>query len=231
MKIRISRKVLLAMNIFTSRDDSRFVLNGVCLEVLGKNCFVVASDGRRIAAMKHGEVIEQPEKKTRVIIRIEPAMLKAMPKSENNYNDDVVVTILEKTAQFSVLGKSGVKFESELIEGSFPTWRQVIPKGKLSSPIDPSFNWRLLEGFVKAAEIISGKSDNAIVVRQKDELSPMLIMFPSSQLFVGALMPIRIDSRDEAPDWTQEDEAPANPPEAAKTPALPPATTTAPAAA
>lgn len=220
MKIKISRKVLLAMNTFTSRNESRYVINGVCLEVQKQNCFVIATDGRRIAAIKSGEVLEQPEKKTSVVIRIEPAMLKAMPK-DSKFGDDVVLTLQDKSVQFSSPGKSAVKFESELIEGSFPAWRQVIPKGKIALPINPSFNWRLLEGFVKASDIIRGSgSDHAIIVRQQDELSPMLILIPSIPDFVGALMPMRVNGNEAAPSWTEEEVAVPATPEPAKTPAI-----------
>lgn len=211
MKIKINRNVLLAMHTLTSRDESRHVINGVSIEV-GKrgDCFIIATDGRRLAAIKCGEVIEAPEHKTSVIMKINPAMLRALPKSDV-ISGDVVITFSEKSAAIQPFGKNrNVKFESELIEGSFPKWRQVIPKGNIALPIKPTFNWKLLEGFSKAADMISGKRDTGITVRQADESACMLILLQSIPEFVGALMPMRGDCvKESAPDWaTEEEESP-----------------------
>lgn len=211
MKIKINRKTLLAMNMFTSKDPSRFVLHGIGIEVnKAGNCFVIGTDGRRLAAMNYGEVIERAENETlSAIVRVDVAMLKALPKSQI-IADDVVMTFKDNTVTFEPFGKgkTTTRFESELIEGNYPRWRQVVPKGKQSSPLDPCFNWRLLEGFTKAAEMLVGSRDASIKLRQADALAPIIILIPSLPQFVGVLMPMRSDIADnQAPDWATEAEA------------------------
>lgn len=210
MQIKINRNVILALNLIASRDESRYVLNGVCFEVTPATktkpakCNVIATDGRRLMAAQAGEVIIPPDKKTSAILRVNVPMIKALPKSEV-ISGDVVITFGEKSATIQAYGVKGVSCECELIEGDFPKWRQVVPTGEMASPIDPCFNWRYLEGFIKAAEMISGKNGNGVRLRQADPLNAMLVLFPDIPYMVGVLMPMNGNNRNSAPDWATEE--------------------------
>ena len=200
-KIKISRTVLLAINTFRSTDECRIILAGVCLEVTKDGaCRLIATDGRRLGAIQDGEVLEAPEKSGNVVFRVNEALLKALPKSRP-VASDVVISIDGPRIEFSCYGTSDkTKFEVEAIEGNFPKWRQVIPSGEVPLPIDPCFNWRLLEGFTKAAAILQGNKFAGIQVRQKQD-GEMLILISEVPEFVGVLMPMRIQDAKQCPNW------------------------------
>jgi hypothetical protein len=229
MQIKINRTVLIALSLIAARDETRHVLQGVCIQVTPPTktkpakCYVVATDGRRLCAAEAGTVVVPPEKKCDAIIRVKVPMLKALPKSKDQ-SQDILITFTEKTATFAPNRiDSGVSdsFTSELIQGNYPKWRQVIPKGEQPAPIDPLFNWRLLEGFIKVAEMLQPKNSGGVRLRQADPLAPILILIPNVPWMVGVLMPLRDKgTRTCAPDWAieqperqlkTEPEAPATP--------------------
>lgn len=201
-KIKISRKTLLAINTFRSTDECRYTLNGICLEVTkAGRCRVLATDGRRFGGIEDGEVLEAPEKSGQVVFKLNEPLLKALPKSDT-VADDVVISVDGLKIEFSAFGSNDkTKFEVEAMEGTFPKWRQVIPKGEQPLPVDPCFNWRLLGGFTKAADILQSDRTAAIQIRQKEN-EAMLVLIPSKPNFVGVLMPMRIQDANKAPEWT-----------------------------
>ena len=212
MKIKINRNTLIAMQMLAGTDASRYVLNGINIEVTKTRCILTATDGRRLGSICEGEVIEPPEKPTSFIVAIDSAILKALPKSSTKacHPGDIILSMNGdgKTVSFAPLGKGEKKFSCECIEGNYPKWRQVVPKGNLATPVDPCFNWRLLEGFTKAADMLVGRRDTGIQMRQSDNKSPMLVFIKSRPEFVGVLMPMHMPENSScAPDWaTKEDD-------------------------
>jgi len=123
--ITINQKALKEIFTLTdfaiSRDDTRFVLNGILFGVKGENIIVVATDGRRLAAMK-----KKLDKKTiverEVIIPTKTVQeVKRMLQDEG----DVQIKFSDNQVSFS-FGNSFIL--SRLIEGEYPNYKNVIPK-------------------------------------------------------------------------------------------------------
>lgn len=222
MQIKINRNVLIALSLIASRDESRYILQGVCVQVTPATetkpakCYVVVTDGKRLCAAEAGTVIVPPEKQCDAIIPVNVPMLKALPKSKDN-SQDVLIAFTERTATFRP-NRSGNSvsdsFTSELIQGNYPKWRQVIPKGEQPTPLDPVFDWRLLKGFIKVAAMLQPKSTGSVRLRQADPLAPILVLIPNVPWMVGVLMPMRNDASACAPDWAIEQPEPQPEPEA-----------------
>ena len=205
-KIKISHTVLLAINTFRSTDDVRPAIAGICIEVTksGK-CRAIATDGKRLGAIESGEALEAPEKLESVTFILNEPLLKALPKSKG-IGDDVIINVDGARIEFSAYGTSDkTKFEVEASEHKFPNWRQVVPTGDQPLPVDPCFNWRLLDGFTKAASILQRDRSAGIQIRQKND-GAMLVLIPTVPSFVGVLMPIKFYEVSKAPDWISTEE-------------------------
>ena len=123
--IRISQNILknmLGLTSFSvSHEESRYVLNGVLMEVADDIVRMVATDGRRLAKIE--KKISCPIKKEVSII----LPIKAIQEVGRNLKDegDVAITIGTNQVFFDI---DGVLIVSRVIEGEFPNYNQVIPK-------------------------------------------------------------------------------------------------------
>ncbi|MBL7085448.1 MAG: DNA polymerase III subunit beta [Candidatus Omnitrophica bacterium] len=115
-------KNMLSLTCFAaSRDETRYILNGVLLVAKGKGIRLVATDGRRLALIE--KEVELPgDLKREAIIPT-----KAIQELIRNLQDEGLVKI--------VFGENQISFQfdntvlvSRLIEGQFPNYEQVIPK-------------------------------------------------------------------------------------------------------
>jgi DNA polymerase-3 subunit beta len=104
-----------------SHEESRYVLNGVLLEIREEYIRMVATDGRRLAKIE--EKLSTPTKMEITVI----IPNKAMNELNRNLKD-------EGEASF-VLGTNQILFDidktliaTRIIEGEFPNYNQVIPK-------------------------------------------------------------------------------------------------------
>lgn len=104
-----------------SHEESRYVLNGVLMEVEGDLIRVVATDGRRLAKVE--KKLSAPLKKEfNVIIPI-----KAVQEIMRNLKDEGQVSFVVGTNQI-LFDVNGVLIATRIIEGEFPNYNQVIPK-------------------------------------------------------------------------------------------------------
>jgi len=115
-------KTMLNMTSFAiSRDETRYILNGVYITIKKNMIRLVATDGRRLALIEREvDLPKQVDKK--VIIP-----MKAVQELQRNLKDHGQVAVL--------FGNNQVMFDfgdlviiSRLIEGEFPNYEQVIPK-------------------------------------------------------------------------------------------------------
>ncbi len=116
-----SFKEMLNLTEFAiSRDDTRYVLNGILLSVKGDDIKLVATDGRRLAA-----VSKKLPKKT-LVERAAIIPVKAVQETRRMLGDDGDVRI--KFSDNQVLFAFPESFLlSRLIEGEYPNYSKVIP--------------------------------------------------------------------------------------------------------
>jgi len=115
-------KAMLDMTSFAvSRDESRYVLNGVLIVVKDNNMKIVATDGRRLALIER-ELAQAKGVNIKTIIPTKAVMEIAKLLSDEG---DVGITFEENQVMF----ESGeTRLITRVIEGDFPNYEQVIPK-------------------------------------------------------------------------------------------------------
>ena len=115
-------KNMLSITGFSvSRDETRYVLNGVLFIVRDKTIKLVATDGRRLAVVEK-DLPEKKEIDKQIIIPTKTIQELIRLLGEEG---DIKIVFDENQALFD-LGDTVII--SRLIEGEFPNYEQVIPK-------------------------------------------------------------------------------------------------------
>jgi len=122
--IRVGQGLLKNMLNLTSfavsHEESRYVLNGVLLEISEDTIRMVATDGRRLAKIE--KKIDTPVKKDIAVI----IPTKAIHEISRNLQEDGEVSIIAGANQV-LFDIDGVLIATRIIEGEFPNYNQVIP--------------------------------------------------------------------------------------------------------
>jgi DNA polymerase-3 subunit beta len=139
----VLKKALGAVSGAVSKDETRYVLNGVLLRFRGDELVVaVATDGRRLAVVervvkgalleKHWDVI-LPTSAVRLLLGAlsdgkEVGLLRTHQKDAANAGEEPKVFAISL-----VTGGCGLELWTKVIEGDYPNFYQVIPGG----PVEP----------------------------------------------------------------------------------------------
>lgn len=107
-----------------SHEESRYVLNGILLEISNNTVRMVATDGKRLA--KAERTLNLPVTKDVAVI----LPIKAVQEVNRNLKDegDVIMVSAVNQVLFDI---SGVLIATRIIEGDFPNYSQVIPKNSV----------------------------------------------------------------------------------------------------
>ena len=110
----------------TAVENSRYAINGVLLERKGRHLRLVATDGRRLAVAK-GDCIKAADGDSNLIVPTKALNILARLMGEPD--EPVRVTTTASQALFRVGDGPGAPVMStNLVEGSFPPFEDVIPK-------------------------------------------------------------------------------------------------------
>lgn len=164
MKATITRQELLTALLFASTDESRYVLNGVCLSARRNKPILVSTDGRRLCVIE--TTAEQPVESDgddrEIVLRGE--FIRAIAALSKAVGGKLFpwIEIQNKPGsqrvQVSIVG--GKCFleseEGALIDSDFPNWRQVVPSKR--APREPvseiGLNTEYVGDYAKAAKIL-----------------------------------------------------------------------------
>jgi len=107
-----------------SEDENRFILNGLFFDVKAENqsCNIVATDGRRLAAVKLPIKTENPD----FFFIVSAGDVKLWLKEKTVKKLDLVKVLFNKDNNRGRLLGTDLSFKA--IEGNFPNYHQVIPK-------------------------------------------------------------------------------------------------------
>lgn len=108
----------------TAKESTRYAINGVLWETKGKKLTLVATDGRRLARSRVSlkSVSDEQVAKTKIIMPAKTMGLLA--KLGGNEKDSVVMKLVDNQA---VLRCANVVISSNLVEGNFPKYEDIIP--------------------------------------------------------------------------------------------------------
>jgi DNA polymerase-3 subunit beta len=116
--VRAVRGVVFA----TDDDSSRFALGAVLNEVKGETVSFVATDGRRLSLVECEHDLAVDVSQTLVPARA----MTIISRLAGNAGDEAVQ--LEATSSEIVATICGTIVTARLVEGRFPSWRDVVPK-------------------------------------------------------------------------------------------------------
>lgn len=123
---------LVSRTIFaTARETSRYAINGVLMKRDGKKLEMVATDGRRLA-LARGAIAAGADKDAKAVSCIIPSKaLGMLQKLIAGHDEPVQIAITDSQILFSfgtAASPGRAVLVSNLVEGSFPPYEDVIPK-------------------------------------------------------------------------------------------------------
>ena len=191
LKFNIELKTLKAIDLFASRDGTRYVLNGVHINIDGVNCDIAATNGCVLGAVR---CIVPDQGKAEFIIPSR-AIAAVKPRKATG---TVTVTLMESEsgARMALLeGKDDMAIRARCIEGMFPKWRQVVPT-PVSAPhgIAPIYNACYMETLAKAAKLMSPKNTAPAMVMHYvgGDMGPLCVRLSGCEGFIAVVMPMAV---------------------------------------
>ncbi len=117
-------KEILRMTMFAvSHEESRYILNGILMEISGNTIKAIATDGRRLAKMER-ELASPAKDEISVILPI-----KAVSEIFRNLKEEGEIAFMTGTNQV-MFDIDGVLVVTRIIDGEFPNYNQVIPEAE-----------------------------------------------------------------------------------------------------
>ena len=146
------KEMIRLTNFAVSYEESRYVLNGILLEVTGDIVRMVATDGRRLAKMEK-KLVQASTKDFHIIVPI-----KAINEISRNLKDDGKVSLIQGGNQV-LFNIDGILIATRVIEGEFPNYKQVIPK---EIPQKVKIKTALLLAAIRRANLLSTPDFQAV---------------------------------------------------------------------
>lgn len=105
-----------------ANQDVRYYLNGLLLETQGQTVKAIATDGHRLA-LSHRNIDEALPEKQVIVPRKGVVEMSRLLDAEN---DDITIAIGDNAIRAMT---ASIVFTSKLVDGRFPDYRRVLPKG------------------------------------------------------------------------------------------------------
>jgi len=221
IKFRIYPRDLLAMRLLQSKDETRFVLNGVHFEIHpnGK-VLLIATNGRYLGILKPSVILEDPVE-SRIEFTVDYPLVKYLPKPKGATDFERILMWYDGPNQKVHFISEGECVTCEEVLGVFPKWRQVIPTSGFA-PFEVHVNSTYVSTFEKVAKMLDSDVPLVSLMGHKlgkcegvSPLAPYSVFLGElrEREFYGVIMPVRTDPI-QMPDWLQDDPpAPAPQPE------------------
>lgn len=204
---KIMTNELLAALVFASTDDTRYILNGVCIELRPNYCpLLIATDGRRLACIQSQCEQEEPLTETASLVLSTDA-IKAIAHFDKKLGkvNGGILKIEYRPSKRILVHFAGGKIvtdweEGALREGDYPNWRQVVPTGEKSEVKDFGVNAEYVSDFVKAAKFLDVEPCLKVNLFSKE--TAFEIKLDLAPYFYAVLMPMK--SNKEETNWQPE---------------------------
>jgi DNA polymerase-3 subunit beta len=154
---------MIARTLFaTARENSRYAINGVLMKREGKRLEMVATDGRRLALCRQS--IQGGEKDAAPISCIIPTKaLSLLQKLIDEPEAPVQIAITDSQILFAVgnpeEGGSRAVLTSNLVEGTFPPYEEVIPRDQDKKVV---FDRDVLSSAVRRAALLTNEESRGV---------------------------------------------------------------------
>jgi DNA polymerase-3 subunit beta len=124
----------------TAKESTRYALNGVLWEVKGKKLTMVSTDGRRLARTRVNLSAAPSEKTEKSKIIVPAKTLSLLDKIGAKDKDVVAIKFVDNQV---ILSCGNVVVSSNLVEGTFPKYEDIIPTDydkKLTLPTESALS-------------------------------------------------------------------------------------------
>jgi DNA polymerase III subunit beta len=192
---KINLRILGAAVAFASKDEAKYFLNGVCLEIDARGMTYIATDSRRLIAYRDENDDEAPDNLLlgKFIIptaHCKPHKLEAEDTGEARIFGNGRLTIAHAFCDVTFLP----------IDSSYPDWRKIVPLQKVSGAMG-QFDLELLNGFKKFGSLVDLPPP---FVAHNGE-GPALIWYPNRPEVLGVIMPVRMTDElgNDVPEWAR----------------------------
>lgn len=191
----VNVRVLAALSLFTSKEESKYMLQGVCVEAEERSSTYIATDGHRLITYRD-ELAPEEDSNTLLGIFIIPApYCKLFKLDKEDEGRGRLFGGPRLTIAHSLLDITFVA-----IEGAYPDWRKSLPKDKASG-IAAQFNLKYLSDLHKICKTLD--LSQPFIAPNGD--GPAFVWFSGHKHMLGVIMPIKaIDCMDRrAPIWAR----------------------------
>lgn len=192
----VNLRVLGACAAFASKDETRYYLNGVCIEIEPRRTTYVATDGHRAIAYRDDLMPDDANNDLVGRFIIPSAHCKPFKLAKD---DPATAKIAGDEGTRLTIAHGFVDVTFNPIDGTFPDWRAATPLGTPSGEI-AQFNMEYLAAFRKFAKAL-GLGEYPSIAH--NGAGPALVWFGAHPEVLGVIMPHRADNYPErqAPDW------------------------------
>ncbi|MCH7792481.1 MAG: DNA polymerase III subunit beta [Planctomycetes bacterium] len=152
---------MIARTIFaTARENTRYAINGVLLNRVGKRIEMVATDGRRLALSRADATSADGGDET-VSCIIPTKALSMLQKLLVSGDERVTIAITDNQILFAIGGDGDARavLASNLVEGTFPPYEDVIPKDQDKKV---TFDRDLLNSAVRRAALLTNEESRGV---------------------------------------------------------------------
>jgi DNA polymerase-3 subunit beta len=171
IEARVLGEMLQQTSFAISRDENRYALNGILFSIQGKEVRLVATDGHRLAISVRPLGGDGAEPVTGIVPRKAVAELMRVLGS----SEDVQIALTEN--QF-VLQMPTFILTARLIEGQFPNYEAVLPKGHPGRLLVPRAT---LQGALRRVAVIAEERNKPV----KMTVTPAALKLSASSQELG----------------------------------------------
>ena len=184
MTSALNLRVLAALSICASTEETRYYLNGVKVEITPRHTTYVVTDGYRLVAHRE-ELHKDLEDNTTLGDFIIPlARCKAIKLKKYETG---AATISGDSARLTI-DHDGAAVSFKPVDGDFPDWRRAIPSGAPSGAT-AQFSPKYLADFAKVGAVLD-YGDKVWVAHNGD--SPASVSWNGNTDTLAVIMPIRL---------------------------------------
>ncbi|MEX2219970.1 MAG: DNA polymerase III subunit beta [Phycisphaerales bacterium] len=160
---------MVARTLFaTARENSRYAINGVLLKRDGKRLEMVATDGRRLALCRQNVAGGKEKDEAGISCIVPTKALALLQKLFEDPEAPVQIAITENQILFSLgsadEGGNTAVLTSNLVEGTFPPYEDVIPKDQDKRIV---FDRDVLNSAVRRAALLTNEESRGVRMRFK----------------------------------------------------------------
>lgn len=193
----INLRVLGAAVAFASKDEARYYLNGVCLEIDARSVTYVATDGASLIAYRDEKL--DPDTPDNLLLgtfiiptaHCKPHKLDKEDSGEAKIFGSGRLTIAHDYCDVTFLP----------IDGSYPDWRKTVPREKVSGVLG-QFNLKRLAAFEKFSTAVDLPPP---FVAHNGPEAPAIIWYPGRPEAIGIAMPFKMTNEiaRDVPEWAR----------------------------